>query len=68
MKMLMGDKIKDQFVLQQYREKEPQKNDQNIKIANVAGSVCLSLFVDHAPSIGLSRIQNLNMVIVNFEF
>ena len=53
------------------------KKVQNNKIANVAGSVWLSLFMDGSgtcklqstyPRSGISRIQYLNMVFVNFEF
>ena len=58
-----------------HKKKKLLTKAQNKKNANVAGSVLLSLFMDmesayrpRTPTTGLSRIQHLNMVIVNFEF
>ena len=57
---------------------EPLKKAQHNKNKNVAGSICLSLFMNRSgkwklpsmpPSTGISRIQHLNnYVFVNFEF
>ena len=64
-------------IIVKYRKKKTPKESQNNKFANVVGSVWLSLFMDgngkyklspSPPGTGLSRIQHLNMVIVNFEF
>ena len=53
-------------ILPKIQKKEPLKKAQNYKIANIEGSVWLSLFMDGSvkcklpstlPSTGLSRIQ-----------
>ena len=58
------------------KQQEPIKKAQNNTIANVAGSVWLSMLMDGCvkstlppmpTSTGLSRSQHLNMVIVNSE-
>ena len=78
---LISFKVMYLFYISNFENYKMQKKDTAIevqykKIANVAGSVWLSLFMDGigkckllstSPSTSLSRIQHLNMVIVNFE-
>ena len=64
-------------MLKKYRKNKSPKKTKTTKVQNVRVSVLLTLFMDGSgkckppstpPSTGLSRLQHLNMVIVNFEF